>query len=45
MRIDKIVSSAKYRMDEQFQNWQFLEANFGFPNWTNSRILLIIQFR
>ena len=32
MRIEKIASSAEYRMDEQFQNSQFLEPNFGFPN-------------
>ena len=32
MRIDKIASSAECRMDEQFQNCQFLEPNFGFGN-------------
>ena len=32
MEIAKIASSAEYRMDEQFQNCQFLEPNFGFPN-------------
>ena len=32
MRIGKIASSAKYRMDEQFQNCQFLEPNFDSPN-------------
>ena len=24
---------AEYRMDEQFQNCQFLESNFNFSNW------------
>ena len=33
MRIGKIASSAGYRMDGQFQNCQFLEPNFDFPNW------------
>ena len=33
MRIGKIASGAEYRMDEQFQNWQFLEPNFDFSNW------------
>ena len=32
MSIDKIVSSAEYQMDEQFQNCQFLESNIGFSN-------------
>ena len=32
MRIDKIASSAEYRMDEQFENCQFLEPKFGFTN-------------
>ena len=32
MRISKIASSVEYRMDEQFQNFQFLEPNFDFPN-------------
>ena len=32
MRIGKISSSAEYRMDEKFQNCQFLmEPNFDFP--------------
>ena len=26
------ASSAEYQMDEQFQNCQFLEPNFDFPN-------------
>ena len=40
MSIGKIVSSAEYRMDEQFQNFQFLELNFDFPNWQKSRNFL-----
>ena len=32
MRIRKIASSAEYRMDEQFQDFAFLEPNFGFLN-------------
>ena len=31
-------------MQEQFQNCQFLEPNFNFPNWTKSRNLIIVQF-
>ena len=38
MRIGKIASSVEYRMDEQFQNCQFLEPNFDFPNWKNLEI-------
>ena len=38
MRIDKIASSAEYRMDEKFQNCQFLEPNLDFPNWKNITI-------
>ena len=38
MRIGKIASSAEYRMNEQFQNCQFLEPNFGFPNFENLEI-------
>ena len=38
MRIGKITSSAEYRMDEKFQNCQFLEPNFDFPNWKNIQI-------
>ena len=45
MRIGKMASSAEYRMEEQFQNYQFLEPNFGFPNWENARSLLIFQFK
>ena len=45
MRIGKIVSSAEFRMDEQFQNFQFLEPNFDFPNWKKSRDFLFFQFR
>ena len=45
MRIGRIASSAEYWMDEQFQNFQFLEPNFGFPNWKKSRNLLIFQLR
>ena len=41
MTIGEIASSAENRMDELFQNCQFLEQNFGFPNWTNCRDLLI----
>ena len=36
MRIGKIANSAKYRMDEQFVNYQFIEPNFGFLNVKNS---------
>ena len=32
MRIVKIASSAKYGMDEQYQNCRFLQSNFGFSN-------------
>ena len=32
MRMGKIMSSAKYRMDKQFQNLQFLEPNFDLLN-------------
>ena len=32
MGIGKIASSAEYRMDESFQNCQFLVPNFGLPN-------------
>ena len=32
MRIGKIASGAEYRMDERFQNCQFLELNFGLPS-------------
>ena len=32
MRIGKIASSAEYRIGERFQNWQFLEPKFDFPN-------------
>ena len=35
MRIGKISSSTEYRMDDQLQNWQFLESNLGFSNWKN----------
>ena len=44
MRISKIASSAEYRMDEQFQNCQFLEPNFDFPDWIKSWNFLIFQF-
>ena len=44
MRIGKIVSSAEYRMYEQFWNCQFLESNFDFPNWIKSQNFLIPQF-
>ena len=36
MGIGKIMSKVECRMDEQFQICQFLELNFGFPNWKNS---------
>ena len=45
MSFSKIARSAEYRMDEWFQNCQLLELNFGFPNWNNSRSLLIFQFK
>ena len=45
MKIGKIACSAKYRIDEHFVNCQFLEPNFGFPNWKNSRNLLIFEFK
>ena len=44
MRVGKTASSAEYQMDEQFQNWQFLEPNFGFPNWKYGRNLFIFYF-
>ena len=31
-RISEIASSAKYRIDEQFQNCVYLELNFDFIN-------------
>ena len=34
----QIVSSKECRMDGQFQNWQFLEPNFGFANWKDLKI-------
>ena len=44
MRIGKIASSAEYRMDKQFQNFQLLEPNFDFSNWKKSRNFSIFQF-
>ena len=44
MRIGEIASSVEYRMDEQFENCQFLEPNFDFTNSKNSRNLLTFQF-
>ena len=38
MRIGKIATSAKYQMDEESQNCQFLEPNYGFPNFKNLEI-------
>ena len=38
MRIGKMASSAEYRMDKQFQNFQFLKPNFGFSSF------LVVQF-
>ena len=35
IRIGKIASSLEYRMDEQFQNCQFLEPNIDSLNWKN----------
>ena len=32
MKIDKIASSAKCRMDEPFQNFHIFEPNFDFVN-------------
>ena len=32
------ANSAEYRMDEKFQNCQFLEPNSDFPNWKNLEI-------
>ena len=44
MRIGKIASSVEYRIDEQFQNCQFLEPNFDSSNWKKSQDILIFQF-
>ena len=44
MRIGKIASSAKYSIDEQFQNFQFLQPNFGFSNWIFLINMLSFQF-
>ena len=44
MRFGKIASSAEYRMDELFQNCQFLEPNFDFSNGKNIWNFLIFQF-
>ena len=44
LRFGRIASSAEYRIDEKFQNWQFLESHFDFSNWKNSTNLLIFQF-
>ena len=41
----QISSGSEYRMDGQFQNWQFLDPNFGFPKWDHSKNLFILQFR
>ena len=38
MKIFKIESSAECKIDEQFQNCQFLEPNFQFPNEKNLKI-------
>ena len=45
IKIVKIASNAEYRIKEQFQNCLFLEPNFGFANWKNSRNLFIFQFK
>ena len=42
MRIDKNASSAKYRMDKQFQNSLIFEIS-SFLNWKNSENLLVFQ--
>ena len=44
MGIDIIVRSVEYLMDQQFQNCQFSEPNFDFPNWKNIRNFFIFQF-
>ena len=44
MGIGKIASSAKYLMDEQFQNCRFFSEILVFQIETNSRNLLIFQF-
>ena len=44
MRIGEIANNPKYRMDEKFQNCQFLKPNFGFRNLKISIIFLILQF-
>ena len=38
MRIGKIASSAEYQMDEEYQNCEFFEPNYGFPNLNNLEI-------
>ena len=44
MRIDKIASSAEYRIDKQFQNLPILGAKFWFSKLKkNSRNFLIFQ--
>ena len=32
LKIGKIAIRAEYQIREKFQNCQFLEPNFGFPN-------------
>ena len=44
IRIDKIVSSTEYRMEEQFRNCQFLETNFDFSYWKKIWNFLIFRF-
>ena len=41
MRIGKITSSTKYRME----NCEFLQLNFGFPHLKSCRNLMFSQFR
>ena len=43
MRIEKITSGAKCRMDKQFQNC-LIYGILSFPNLKNSENLLIFQF-
>ena len=45
MRIDKIASSAEYRMYESFRNCQFLVPNFGFLNGKSQKFVKFGQFR
>ena len=47
MKFGEITNSPEYQMDEQTKICQFLESNYGFPNWEkipNFTISKIIQF-